>query len=153
MHELMDLLRNNDHLQVDDPYYQPVTPVAMLALTEHQLQVAVIQECERRALTNPLYGLIFAIPNGGQRSKAQAGKLKAEGVKAGVPDLCLPLARHGYHGLFIELKVQGNRTSDLQALWIERLGDMGYLCHVLYRLDDVVRVLKWYIEEAEDEEN
>jgi hypothetical protein len=31
-------------------------------------------------------------------------KLKAEGVRAGVADLCLPAARRGYHGLYIEMK-------------------------------------------------
>ena len=49
-------------------------------------------------------GTIFAIPNGGARNVVTAAKLKAEGVLAGVPDLCVPMARCGFHGLYIELK-------------------------------------------------
>lgn len=52
----------------------------------------------------PELRLMYHIPNGGARSKATAGRLKAEGVKAGVPDICLPVSRDGYHGLYIELK-------------------------------------------------
>ena len=44
------------------------------------------------------------IPNGGKRDKRTAVALKRQGVKAGVPDICLPVARNGYHGLYIELK-------------------------------------------------
>lgn len=39
-----------------------------------------------------------------KRDKATAVALKRQGVKAGVPDICLPVARNGYHGLHIELK-------------------------------------------------
>ena len=51
---------------------------------EHQEQKTLIKWCEYKG--HP-YNLIFAIPNGGQRHKAVAAKLKAEGVKSGVPDL------------------------------------------------------------------
>lgn len=52
----------------------------------------------------PELKLLYHVPNGGSRKKSEAGRFKAEGVKAGVPDLCLPVARGGYHGLYIELK-------------------------------------------------
>lgn len=68
--------------------------------------------------------MLFAVPNGGLRARATAGRLKAEGVKAGVPDVCLP-ARSGdghYSCLWIELKrLKGGRVSPEQAEWIERL--------------------------------
>lgn len=57
---------------------------------------------------------LHAIPNGGFRDKATAGKLKAEGVKKGVPDIFLPLpmasnnrianSPFGYCGLYVEMK-------------------------------------------------
>jgi len=53
---------------------------------------------------------IFAIPNGGSRGdteisrKIEGGKLKAEGVRAGVADIFLPVPAGQYHGLFIEMK-------------------------------------------------
>lgn len=54
----------------------------------------------------PELALLYHVPNGGSRKKAEAGRFRAEGVKAGVPDLCLPVARGGFHGLYIELKRQ-----------------------------------------------
>ena len=43
----------------------------------------------------PELALLYHVPNGGSRKKAEAGRFRAEGVKAGVPDLCLPVARGG----------------------------------------------------------
>ena len=54
--------------------------------------------------------VIFAIPNGGQRSAITGALLKKTGTLAGVADLFLmtPTPEHYYHGLFIEMKVKGN---------------------------------------------
>lgn len=50
-------------------------------------------------------GILFtASANGGSRYMAEAVKLKRMGVKAGFPDITIPIARKGYHGLYIELK-------------------------------------------------
>ena len=69
----------------------------------------------------------FAIPNGGDRHPAVAAKLKAEGVKAGVPDLFLPIPRGAHHGLFVEMKRQrGGKLSDDQKDWIIKLQAQGY---------------------------
>ena len=69
---------------------------------------------------------LFAIPNGGSRNKAEAGRLRATGVKAGVHDLMLPIARKGYHGLWIEMKHGKNDLSEKQAEWGERMRLAGY---------------------------
>lgn len=55
-----------------------------------------------------------------------AAKMKAEGVRAGVPDLFLPVARQGFHGLWIELKSAKGRVTTVQAAWHERLRAQGY---------------------------
>ena len=62
-------------------------------------QEAVIAWCGWMEKQHPELKLLFHIPNGGSRNKAEAANLKAQGVKPGVPDLCLPVARCGYHGL------------------------------------------------------
>ena len=54
----------------------------------------------------PCLTLMYHIPNEGKRSRATGGRLRAEGLKAGVPDICLPVACGGCHGLYIELKRQ-----------------------------------------------
>lgn len=72
------------------------------------------------------------IPNGGKRDTATAVALKRQGVKAGVPDVMLPAARAGFHGLYIELKAGKNTTTKKQKEWLEYLRQQGYytaVCH------------------------
>lgn len=76
--------------------------------------------------------LLHHIPNGGRRSALEGARLKSEGVKAGVPDICLPVARGEYHGLYIELKVGKNKPSEKQQQWITRLREQGYDTVVCY---------------------
>jgi len=67
--------------------------------------------CQYLDLALPPDAFYFAIPNGGWRTKAEAGILKATGVKAGVPDLCIL-----YNGmtLFVECKAEGACLSPAQ---------------------------------------
>ena len=81
--------------------------------SEHQEQVAFVQWFR---LQFPKV-LIFAIPNGGQRNKIVAAKLKREGTISGVPDLYSP-----YFNLWIEMKrVKGGSLSKNQKEVIEFL--------------------------------
>lgn len=74
----------------------------------------------------PELELMYHIPNEGKRSRVTGMKLKAEGLKSGVPDICLPVARKGYSALYIEMKrTVGGRVSDNQAYWIELLNKHG----------------------------
>ncbi|CAB4159353.1 VRR-NUC domain containing protein [uncultured Caudovirales phage] len=89
---------------------------------ESQHQQALVRWCR----LHPAAKLIYAIPNGGGRSKAQAGILKAEGVLAGVPDLHLPVARGRCHSLYIEMKAGDGRLSPDQAKLIAELQAQGH---------------------------
>ena len=81
---------------------------------------------------------IFAIPNGGARSKATAGRLKAEGVSPGVPDLFIPA-----WGLWVEMKRQkGGALSADQKDWIEYLTICGYRCIVAKGADDAMTQIR-----------
>jgi hypothetical protein len=88
------------------------------------------EELEQRALAAWLDNagiLFYAVPNGGWRNKATAAKLKASGVKPGVPDLVIAEPRGGYHGLYIELKrVKGGAVSPAQKEWLSALSARGY---------------------------
>jgi hypothetical protein len=75
---------------------------------------------------------MYHVPNGGKRDKATAAVLKRQGVKAGVPDIMLPAARAGYHGLYIELKAGENTTTKKQKEWLEYLRQQGYYTAVCY---------------------
>lgn len=100
--------------------------------TEHAHQVALFCWAALAAADLPELRLMFAIPNGGERNKIVAARLKAEGVKASVPDIFLPVARGKWHGLFIELKKLGAKRSDAgrasreQLEMIEKLRGQGF---------------------------
>lgn len=96
-------------------------------MTEHEEQVALMRLVELHKGRWPELGMLFAVPNGGDRNVIVAKKLKAEGVKKGVPDLCLPVPRGGYYGLFIELKrVKKSQISTEQIAWLSALRELGY---------------------------
>lgn len=115
-------------------------------MSEHKHQVAVIDWANAQSGKWPELRLLFAIPNGGERNKAVAGKLKAEGVKSGVPDLCLPVARGTYHGLFIEMKEPGKPESNNQREWLAALKGQGYYTCTAHGMDVAIQILKTYLQ-------
>ena len=104
-----------------------ITPEQMAKSgTEHAHQTALFIWAAQNFDKYPQLRYMFAIPNGGQRHAAVAGKLKAEGVKAGVPDIFLPIPRKHWHGLFVELKIGKNEPSEAQHKWLAALDRKGY---------------------------
>ena len=90
--------------------------------------------------------LMHAIPNGGKRDIRTAAKLKAEGVKPGVPDIFLPVPRGGKHGLYIELKRRkGGTVSAAQEAWIRALMHQGYVCTVCHGADEAKNEILAYM--------
>ena len=117
--------------------------------TEAEEQEAVIEWAKAMEARVPELELLHHIPNGGRRSKAEAGRFKAQGVKAGVPDLSLPVPRGRYHGLYVEMKrKRGGRISPEQEWWIERLQKQGYFVDVCFGADEAIRRIEWYLTEA-----
>lgn len=98
----------------------------VVKVSEHDHQVSLMRWIALSTPRYPVLGLIFAIPNGGARHIKVAAKLKAEGVKKGIPDLFFAYPARGYHGLFIELKTESGRVSKEQKEMIERLSKVGY---------------------------
>lgn len=91
--------------------------------------------------------LVFHPANGGFRRYEEAQKLKRMGVEPGVPDLVIPIARKGYHGLYIEVKRQrGGVLSDAQKWWGEKLTEEGYLWVVAKGAEEVKRIVRDYLE-------
>lgn len=76
---------------------------------------------------HPELRLLFHIPNEGKRDPWTGHRLLELGLRPGVPDICLPVPRGGYHGLFIELKRRkGGTVSEDQREWIDALTRQGY---------------------------
>jgi len=109
--------------------------------TEHQIQCAIIDWCALQGIA------IFAIPNGGYRHITTARKLQREGLKAGVPDLFVPVVRSGFGGLFLEVKTKIGKLSGLQRFWLAELVENGYRCEIVRSLEDGIKVLKGYLNE------
>lgn len=97
---------------------------------------------------HPELRLMFHIPNGGSRNPIEAANLKRQGVKAGVPDVFLPVARHGCHGLFIEMKrAKGGVLSQFQKEYIEALMREGYRVAVCHGFEEAKRTIEEYLDE------
>ena len=85
--------------------------------------------------------LMFSIPNGGQRGKVTAHKLKLEGLTPGVPDLFVPEWR-----LWIEMKrVRGGSLSEAQRKVIPELERVGYTVLVCYGCDDAMEKVSKFL--------
>ena len=95
----------------------------------------------------PELELMFHIPNGGKRSKAEAARFKELGVNAGVSDVFLPVARGGCHGLWIEMKrLRSGRPSKDQLEWIENMIRQGYAATVCHGWEQAKDVIERYME-------
>lgn len=94
----------------------------------------------------PELDMLYHIPNGGSRNKIEAANLKRQGVRSGVPDLCLPVARGCYHGLYIELKWGKNKPTYSQEMWLQRLSNQGYAVKICYGCDEARQTLEHYIK-------
>lgn len=126
--------------------FQPRTSRAKSVDREGLEQAALIKELE---LCLPaVAALIYHVPNGGHRHKLVAIKLKGQGVKAGVPDLVLPMARGGYFGLYLEFKATAPNDAAVSAsqhAWIRRLNDQGYLAIVCRGHFDAMEQIRAYL--------
>lgn len=114
---------------------------------EHDLQVAVVTRSLALAEKHPSILLIHAIPNGGWRGAKTGASLKAEGVIPGIPDLFLPVARCGFHGLYLELKKRGGKVKDDQWEVMEALHAEGYFVRITNHLQTALSILENYLEE------
>lgn len=109
--------------------------------TEHDEQVAFVQWFRRKYAPVRM----FAIPNGGFRSRSTAAKLKSEGVMRGIPDLFIP-----EWSLWIEMKrVKGGRLSPDQVNWKHYLEEIGNTVYVAYGAEDAMK----FIDEFADKNN
>lgn len=110
-------------------------------------QVALMRwlECRFQAA----YAVTWHTPNGGRRDKVTAAKLKAQGVKAGIPDLQLAMARGGYFGLFIEFKATPPHDAEVsksQKDMLAKLQGQGYLAIVCRGMNEAMAQIGAYLD-------
>lgn len=110
---------------------------------EHRIQCSCVRWFRLRY--PKLAEVLFAIPNGGSRHKAEAGRMKSEGVTAGVADLILLKSNRFYGALCLEMKTPKGRQSDTQKHWqklVESAGNKYIICR---SLDDFIREVTDYL--------
>lgn len=116
--------------------------------SESQEQQALFRWAQFNTGMMPELWLLHKNCNDGKRTLAAGAKAKAEGLKPGLPDVHLPVARGGYHSLWIELKVGTNKPSENQKEWIERLREQGNCAEVCYGWVDAAAIITGYLKGA-----
>ena len=114
---------------------------------EHQHQAAVI---EWWSWAHNGHGLpefaLFAVPNAGAGAqRGQAGKMKAEGARPGIPDLLLPIGRRGRMGLAIEMKSETGRISIQQTEVMAWFRSIGWQVEVCRSADAAIAAVQQYL--------
>lgn len=117
--------------------------------SEHQHQANFFHWAALNEKKYPELALLYAVPNGGHRHVLVARKLKAEGVKAGVPDIHLPVPRGKYAGLWIEMKAGKNKPTPAQVYWHALLREVGHRVEVCYSWPSAANVVEKYINGVE----
>jgi hypothetical protein len=97
----------------------------------------------------PPLRLLYHVPNEGKRSTAGGQILKAAGLKSGVPDVCLPVARKGYNALYIEMKYGKNKPTAAQKDFMKALQDEGAKVAVCYSAEEAREMIRFYLSPAE----
>jgi hypothetical protein len=114
---------------------------------EHEEQVDVMKWAEIQGMNVPALRLLFAIPNGGYRLPiGLAKKMQRAGLKAGVPDLCLPVPSGQFAALYVEMKrVKGSTTSEEQESWHAALRERGNRVEICRGAGEAIAVIRDYL--------
>lgn len=116
------------------------------APTEAQEQESLFRWAAYNRVKYPELELMYHVPNGGGRNLIEAAHLKAQGVKPGVPDICLPVPNIKYTALYIELKRRkGGKVSDAQRGWITALNRVGCRAVVCHGWDEAREEIERYL--------
>jgi len=122
-------------------------------MSEHTEQCVVFYWAKLSERKYPELWLLNSSLNGVKLNMGVAVKAKRSGMKKGYPDISLPVAKNGFHGLFIELKVGKNTTTPAQKEWIKRLTEQGYFCEVCFGAKNAIEVIKNYLQGKNDRSN
>jgi hypothetical protein len=100
-------------------------------MSEHDEQTQLFQILALYEERYPVLRWIFAIPNGGKRHPATAMKLKQEGVRRGIPDICIPYPVDEWAGCYVEMKFGKGRLTKEQQEFIEAFQNTHkiYVCY------------------------
>lgn len=113
---------------------------------EQQHQIAFFQILALSERRHPFLKWIYAIPNGSYRGAVVAQFAKAEGQRSGVSDICVPAARRGYFGLYMENKSPTGALSANQKEFQAYVKSEGYCTVVCRSVEEQISMIEWYFE-------
>ena len=114
--------------------------------SEQDIQIDVLKECAYYKYEGiKISEILCHIPNGGGRSKAEGGILKAMGVQAGMPDFLLPIPKQGYGSLYIEMKDHKGRVRPEQKQKIALLEKLGNKVIICRTVKETIAEIKSYL--------
>jgi len=113
---------------------------------EHAHQKKVVSWARNTGILQyPELKWLYAIPNGGHRLLKVAMKMKAEGVTRGVSDLCLPVPRGHYHGLYLEMKAPHKKPTAEQNGFLHDMRLTGYMAEYKDHWREAINFLIYYL--------
>jgi len=133
----------------DTPDDKPLKPRKKPEYIESRYQQEVVlwwnRNCSRWTLPKRA---LYAVPNAGKRGITGGNRLQAEGLRAGVPDLQLDVARHGYHGFRLEMKQGKGTLSEDQREHASFLLAQGYHVETHWTAESAIQAIETYLTEA-----
>ena len=119
-------------------------------MSEHDEQKALMDWTKQMEGRVPELKYLFAIPNGTRTNLRIAHYMKQEGVRKGVPDLCLPLPRNGHGALYIEMKTikpSGRKSypEPEQREWLAGLEAVGNRAAVCWSWIEAAKTILEYL--------
>ncbi len=113
--------------------------------SEEQEQETVFAWAVYQSKAYPELEFMYHPANEGKRSLSAGAQLKRAGLKKGVPDICLPVPRGRYHGLYIEMKFGKNKPTPEQLRYLIFLNQQGYFVQVCYSADETIKAITEYL--------
>lgn len=112
---------------------------------EEDLQRACFEWVQLHEARYPVLRFVFHSPNGGKRTKAQAGRFKSMGVRKGVLDFICQFPAPGGSGLAIELKAGKGRLTEDQREYLDAAEQHGCVTGVCFTLDQFITLVRRYL--------
>ena len=93
----------------------------------------------------PFLHRLHSSQNGENRkTEGQRTRANAQGLLKGLSDLCLPVPRNGYHGLYIEMKYNKGKPTPEQKKFIEDSLLLGYQAVICWSAKEAIQVIEDY---------
>lgn len=147
--ELAQLIRNQEQAPLRRQHAPRPRLVPDVIPSEESEQIALMQWVAYARQEYPALDVLYHCPNGGKRSKSEAARFMRIGVRAGMPDLHLAVARRGAHSLYIEMKALDGHPTDAQIDRARALVEQGNMVVFCFGWEHAKMTLLWYLSAKE----